>query len=102
MFMEPVNNKIKVEVAYARPDKQCIFTLEVTKNSTIETIIDRSGITEQFPEIDLSTQKVGVFGHLKKLTDTVHPNDRIEIYRPLLRDPKTMRREKSKKNHNIP
>jgi putative ubiquitin-RnfH superfamily antitoxin RatB of RatAB toxin-antitoxin module len=93
--MEPVNRRIQVEVAYAQSDKQCILKLDVDANSTIETIIDRSGIIEQFPEIDLSTQKIGVFSQLKKLTDTVQHGDRIEIYRSLLIDPKARRRAKS-------
>ncbi|MDR3478571.1 MAG: RnfH family protein [Gammaproteobacteria bacterium] len=85
----------KVEVAYARPTDQRIIQVEVTPGSTLETAIDRSGILEIYPEIDLNQQKVGVFGELKKLTDHVNEGDRIEIYRPLTIDPMEARRNKA-------
>lgn len=85
---------IDVEVAYARPDSQKIISLQVEEGSTIESIILQSGILGFFPEIDLSVQKVGVFGKIKKLTDKVEQGDRIEIYRDLLVDPKEKRRKR--------
>lgn len=90
------DNTFQVEVAYARADQQKIIALQVEAGLTIETVIDRSGILELFPEIDLMTQKVGIFSHIKKLTDIVHAGDRIEIYRPLLIDPKEERRKRAK------
>lgn len=87
--------KINIEIAYATPEKQKIISLEVAENTTIETAIDRSGILELFPEIDLMRQKVGVFSKIKKLTDLVQDGDRIEIYRPLTIDPKEARRKKA-------
>jgi len=88
---------IRIEVAYAREETQRILTLEVTEGTTIETAIDRSGVLDLFPEIDLLQQKVGVFGKTKKLTDIVQAGDRIEIYRPLVIDPKEARRKRVKK-----
>ncbi len=85
---------IAVEVAYARPDEQKIIALEVEEGSTIETVIDRSGILLLFAEIDLAQQKVGVFSKIKQLSDKVKAGDRIEIYRSLTIDPKEARRKR--------
>ena len=87
--------KIKVEVAYALPQKQVILGLEVEADATLEQVIHASGILQQFPEIDLGLNRVGVFGKLGKLTDTLHAGDRVEIYRPLIADPKVVRRERA-------
>jgi uncharacterized protein len=86
---------ILIEVAYALPQEQKIISLEVEEGCSIETAIDRSGILLLFPEIDLSKQKVGVFSKVKKISETVHEGDRIEIYRPLLIDPKEARRKRA-------
>lgn len=88
---------ISVEVAYAKPEQQKIITVSIEQGSTIETVIDRSGIIELFPEIDLTKQKVGIFGQVKKLTEIVQQGDRIEIYRALLIDPKEARRKRASK-----
>lgn len=85
-----------VEVAYATPEKQKIIAVEVEEGSTIETAIDRSGIIEIFPEIDLNKQKVGIFSKAKKLNDFVHAGERIEIYRPLEMSPMDARRKRVK------
>ena len=92
--MENVDT-IPVEVAYALSDRQVILVLEVAPGATITEIIRLSGILEQFPEIDLEKNKVGVFGKLGKLTDTLHAGDRIEIYRPLIADPKQVRKQRA-------
>ena len=91
-------DKISVEVCYALPDKQTLLTLDVEASETIESIIKQSGILELYPEIDLSRNKVGVFSKLAKLTDTLHQGDRIEIYRPLIVDPKEVRKQRAQKN----
>ncbi len=84
-----------VEVAYARPDEQRIIELQVPPGTTIAEAIERSGITELFPEIDLSKNKVGIFGKLAKLDTELQPGDRVEIYRPLIADPKEARRKRA-------
>jgi hypothetical protein len=89
------DNKIKVEVAFARPDNQLILELEVPAETTVEETIKLSGIMEKFPEIDLAENKVGVFGKLTKLTNTLSQGDRIEIYRKLIADPKEVRRNRA-------
>jgi putative ubiquitin-RnfH superfamily antitoxin RatB of RatAB toxin-antitoxin module len=88
---------IRVEVAYARPDSQRIVTLEVEAGSTIEKVIQHSGILKLFPEIDLARQKVGIFSKPRDLSDLVNDGDRIEIYRPLIIDPKEARRARARK-----
>ena len=90
--------KISVEVVYATPEQQKIITVEVVEGSTIETVIERSGIEEIFREMDLSKQKVGIFSQQKNLFDKVEEGDRIEIYRPLLIDPKEARKKRAQKN----
>jgi len=89
-----------VEVAYARPDKQVIATVSVPKNSTLEEAIRVSGILEQFPEIDLNKNKVGIFGKLSRQDCVLRPGDRVEIYRPLIADPKEARRERAAANRH--
>ena len=90
-------SELTVEVVYATPDRQQIFVVQVKSGSTIETAIDRSGVLDVFPEIDLLTQKVGVFSRQKKLSEEVFEGDRIEIYRPLIIDPKEARRKRAGK-----
>lgn len=90
------NKRITVEVAYAAPKCQRIVSVEIEADSTIEAAIQRSGILTLFPEVDLSRHKVGVFSRSRQLSDGVKDGDRIEIYRPLLIDPKEARRAKAR------
>lgn len=90
-------NKLRVEVAYARPDEQVILPLEVDAGTTVQEAIERSGVLERFPEIDLAGRsKVGIFGKLTKLDSALREGDRVEIYRPLKADPKEVRRKRAK------
>ena len=91
------SNVIEVEVAYAQPDQQKIVRLEVASGVTVAEAIQLSGILSIFPEIDLGKHKVGVFSQKKDLTDLVEAGDRIEIYRPLIIEPKEARRLRVKK-----
>ena len=86
---------IRVEVAYARPDAQLIIPVEATEGATLEQVIIQSRIQERFPEIDLNSAKVGIFGKIGKLSATVRNGDRVEIYRPLLADPKQVRKQRA-------
>ena len=86
---------IRVEVAYARPDAQLIIPVEATEGATLEQVIIQSRIQERFPEIDLNTAKVGIFGKIGKLSATARNGDRVEIYRPLLADPKQVRKQRA-------
>ena len=87
--------QIIVEVAYATPASQVIYTVEVDETATVEDAILSSGILEEFPEIDLKTNKVGIFSKLTKLDKSLEHNDRIEIYRKLIADPKAVRKQRA-------
>jgi putative ubiquitin-RnfH superfamily antitoxin RatB of RatAB toxin-antitoxin module len=86
---------LPVEVVYALADRQVVLALNVAVDATVADVIAQSGILKQFPEIDLGKNKVGVFGRLGKLTDTLHAGDRVEIYRPLIADPKEVRKQRA-------
>ncbi|MDG4550292.1 MAG: RnfH family protein [Candidatus Contendobacter sp.] len=86
---------LRVEVAYARPDEQRVIPVDAPAGATVEQVIVLSRIQEHFPEIDPKTAKVGVFGKLSKLSATVRAGDRVEIYRPLLADPKAVRKQRA-------
>ncbi|WP_050899361.1 RnfH family protein [Oceanimonas sp. GK1] len=88
-------NLIQVEVVYALPAKQTVLTLRVAPDACVREIIEQSGILRQFPEIDLEQNAVGIFSRQVKLDQTVFDGDRIEIYRPLLADPKEIRRRRA-------
>lgn len=85
----------QVEVVYARPDIQVLIPLEVEEGTTLRTAIERSGVLERFPEIDLEKAKVGIFGKLSKLDTMLRAKDRVEIYRPLIADPKEVRKQRA-------
>ena len=86
---------LRVEVAYARTDEQLIIPVDAPEGATVEQVIVLSRIQQRFPEIDLKTAKVGVFGKLSKLSAAVRAGDRVEIYRPLLADPKEVRKKRA-------
>ncbi len=86
---------IHVEVVYALPHEQKVLTLVVNEHATVEEIVRESGVLELYPDIDLKKNKVGVFSRNVKLNATVRDKDRIEIYRPLLADPKEIRRKRA-------
>lgn len=85
----------QVEVAYALPDMQVILPVEVEEGATLRQAIERSGLLNRYPEIDLAVNKVGVFGRLAKLDETLRARDRVEIYRPLIADPKEVRKQRA-------
>jgi len=91
------NKLINIEVAYALPTKQTIVDVAIHANATVEEAINASNITEQFPEIDLKATKVGIWSRVVKLRDTLIDGDRIEIYRPLIADPKEIRKRRAEK-----
>ncbi|MCK5382740.1 MAG: RnfH family protein [Gammaproteobacteria bacterium] len=88
-------DKIPVEVAYALPERQVIVVVDVAAGATLEEAIRASGILEQYPDIDLTKNKVGIFGKLGKPGDPLHAGDRVEIYRPLIADPKQVRKQRA-------
>lgn len=91
------DKQITVEVAYALPNKQALLQVVIEKGSTVEQAILSSSIMRRFPEIDLTSSKVGIWSRACKLSDTPKEGDRIEIYRPLIADPKEVRRKRAEK-----
>ena len=84
---------MKIGIAYALPQRQVWFDVEMPDGATIQDAINRSGILKQFPEIDLEKQKVGIYSKLSKLDAVLNDGDRVEIYRPIICDPKTVPRK---------
>lgn len=89
-------DEVSIQVCYALPDSTVLLELSLTAGSTVKQAIDASGLLTRFPEIDLSVQKVGVFGKLKPLDAVMHEGDRIEIYRALKADPMESRRRRAR------
>ncbi len=83
---------MQIGVAYSESVQQIWLTIEVPNAATVNDAIVRSGILTMFPHIDLSTQKVGVFGKIVKLEAVLCPGDRVEIYRAITCDPQTVPR----------
>lgn len=96
-----VSGHIPVEVAYARPDRQVLIALTVPAGATAANAIEQSGILERFPDIDLGQNKVGVFGRLCPLDRVLEAGDRVEVYRPLVADPKEVRRRLAAKGRTM-
>ena len=86
---------ISVEVVYAIPQKQEIFSLNVPEGSTVRQAIEACGVLEKYPEIDLAKNKLGVFAKLTKADTLLRNRDRVEIYRPLIADPKEVRKQRA-------
>ena len=99
-----MSNLITVEVAYALPDKQKIIELQVEEGTTAREAVIASGIVEHFAEIDIDGAKMGIFGQSLGARGLNPPEsyilqarDRVEIYRPLIADPKEVRRRRAEK-----
>ena len=90
-------DEILVEIAYALPEEQVIISIKVPTIFNVQQAIEKSGIQKKFPCIDLSKNKVGIFGKKTTLNHLLKDRDRIEIYRPLILDPKEMRRKRAAK-----
>ncbi|MFK8050971.1 MAG: RnfH family protein [Halioglobus sp.] len=99
MTAEPSSSEqtIKVEVAYAMPDKQAIVEVEVAPGTTAAEAVKQSNIAAQFEGADIENAKLGIFG--KGVADTLvlKAGDRVEIYRPLIADPKEVRKARAAK-----
>ncbi|MDK8924563.1 RnfH family protein [Salmonella enterica subsp. enterica serovar Typhimurium] len=91
-------DKLVVEVAYALPEKQYLQRVTLEEGATVEEAIRASGLLELRTDIDLAKNKVGIYSRPVKLTDTVQDGDRVEIYRPLIADPKALRRQCAEKS----
>lgn len=88
---------IDVEVAYATPEQQVIVALKLAEGTTVEQAIQISELLDRFPEIERDNLKAGIFGSVCKLDQPLRQADRVEIYRPLIQDPKEARRKRAAK-----
>ncbi len=88
-------DSINIEIAYALPQKQEMVHLDLPAGSTVQQAIDASGLRQKYPEIDLAKNKVGVFGKLTRPDAPLRDRDRVEIYRPLIADPKEVRKKRA-------
>ncbi len=88
---------IQIEVVYGLAHKQKLLSLPVDEGSTLEQAVIESGILVLFPEIDLAENKVGIWNKAVKLSTILADQDRIEIYRPLIADPKEVRKRRAEK-----
>jgi putative ubiquitin-RnfH superfamily antitoxin RatB of RatAB toxin-antitoxin module len=87
--------KIKVQVCYATPEREFLRDLHVTAGSTLEQAINESTLLQQFGGIDLASCAVGIHGKKKALDTVLREHDRVEVYRPLIADPKEARRRRA-------
>jgi len=87
--------KIKIELVYALPAEQFLLQSEVPAGTTIAEAVRISGLLDKHPEIDLEKGKFGIFGKLSKTDTVLREKDRVEIYRPLIADPKEVRRKRA-------
>ena len=85
---------MKISVSYAHPEKPAWVRLDVEEGCTLRAAIERSGILGRYEDIDLTRNKVGVFGKIKPLDTVLAEGDRVEIYQPIVIDPKTAPRRK--------
>ena len=86
---------ICVEVVYALSGRQAVFSVELPVGASLIRAVECSGVLREFPEIDWNRNKVGIFSRLARLDSLLCDRDRVEIYRPLLADPKEARRQRA-------
>lgn len=93
--MADTSQPIDVEVIYALPARQELVKLKVPAGTTLQGAVEASGLLAKYPEINLATGKFGIFSKLSKLDSVLREKDRVEIYRPLLADPKEVRKQRA-------
>ena len=93
--------KMHIEVVFALPREQYVVNIEVPEKSTVDDAIRESKIIDKYPEINLDVNKTGIFGKPAKRDAELHPGDRVEIYRPLICDPKEMRKQRAKEGKSM-
>lgn len=87
--------QLRIEVTYALREEQVLLELEMAEGTTVRQAVERSGVLQRFPEIDLARAGLGIFGRVVSPDTLLRDGDRVEIYRPLIADPKDARREKA-------
>lgn len=90
-----MTDTIRIEVAYALPARQDVVPLTLPAGSTLQQAIEASGLLAKYPEIDLARSKLGIYSKLARLDTVLRDLDRVEIYRPLIADPKEVRKQRA-------
>ncbi len=90
-----MSDQLMIEVVYALPHKQELVTLTLSPGATVRQAVEHSGLLEKYPDIDLSKNKLGVFAKLVKPDTSLQHRDRVEVYRPLIADPKAVRKQRA-------
>jgi putative ubiquitin-RnfH superfamily antitoxin RatB of RatAB toxin-antitoxin module len=90
-----MSGTIEIEVVYALPEEQRLFSQQLPDGATVVEAVRLCGVLDEYPEIDLAVNKLGIFGKLAKADTVLRDRDRIEIYRPLIADPKEVRRRRA-------
>lgn len=90
-----MHESISIEIIYAHRHKAEIVNLKLPAGATLKHALEASGLTQKHPEIDIENGRFGVFGKLSKGDTVLRERDRIEIYRPLIADPKEVRRKRA-------
>jgi len=90
-----MTGRLRVEVAYATPERQALYSVVLAEDATVRDAIDASGVVVDFPEIDLRRNRVAIYGKLVTLESRLREHDRVEILRPLAVEPKEARRRRT-------
>lgn len=90
-----MSGRINIEVVYALPGEQILYEQSMPEGATVAEAIKNCGILEKYPDVDIAANKLGIFGKLTKADTVLRDRDRIEIYRPLIADPKEVRRKRT-------
>ncbi len=88
-------NKMNVEVVYARRERQELVRVQLPEGATVRQAVEASGLLGKHPELDLAQNKLGIFSKLSKPDTVLRDRDRVEIYRPLIADPKEVRKQRA-------
>jgi uncharacterized protein len=89
------NGKLRVEVIYALLDEQLLISIDVEEGATVRQAIERSGLLQRYPQMELIPGRIGIFGRAVDLDARLREGDRVEIYRALQADPKDARRRRA-------
>lgn len=86
---------LNIEVCYAMSNKQELVRIKLDAGATLQQALEASGLLEKYPEIDLKKNKFGIWNKLSKADAVLRNQDRVEIYRPLIADPKEVRKQRA-------
>lgn len=90
-----MSDSIHIEVVYALPERQELVRINLPAGSSLQQAIEASGLPQKHPEIDLASARFGIYGKLSKADAILREKDRVEIYRPLIADPKEVRKQRA-------